>query len=94
MKVIRSYYLLDPETPTTTRVIYVEVALITDSCKQVICRFIATQAALQEIYSDRSTDFQGIRSELDKEIRSVNESLASTVTNQRIPWKFNPPYAP
>ncbi|XP_062714411.1 uncharacterized protein LOC134291109 [Aedes albopictus] len=83
-------------TCLTTRAIHLEVAasLTTDSCKQAIRRFIARRGAPQEIYSDQGTNFQGVRSEMDKEMRSINESLASTITNQRTQWKFNPPYAP
>ncbi|XP_062709061.1 uncharacterized protein LOC134288382 [Aedes albopictus] len=83
-------------TCLTTRAVHLEVAasLSTESCKQAIRRFIARRGAPQEIYSDQGTNFQGVSSELSKQLRSVNESLAPTITNQRTQWKFNPPYAP
>ncbi|XP_062557610.1 uncharacterized protein LOC134222475 [Armigeres subalbatus] len=83
-------------TCLTTRAIHLEVAasLSTESCKQAIRRFIARRGSPQEIYSDQGTNFQGVSGELAKQIRCVNQSLASNITNQRTQWKFNPPYAP
>ncbi|XP_062714033.1 uncharacterized protein LOC134290841 [Aedes albopictus] len=83
-------------TCLTTRAIHLEVAtsLSTESCIQAIRRFIARRGAPQEVYSDQGTNFQGVSSELARQIRSINGTLAATITNYRTQWKFNPPYAP
>ncbi|XP_065085710.1 uncharacterized protein LOC135707754 [Ochlerotatus camptorhynchus] len=83
-------------TCMTTRAVHLEVAasLSAESCRNAIRRFVARRGAPQEIYSDRGTNFQAVANDLSQQIRAINETLATKITNHRTQWKFNPPYAP
>ncbi|XP_053691610.1 uncharacterized protein LOC128740123 [Sabethes cyaneus] len=83
-------------TCLTIRAIHLEIvfSLTTDSCKKAIRRFISCRGAPQEIYTDNGTNFVGASKELESEIRQINVTMSSTLTDANTKWRFNPPSAP
>ncbi|XP_055633858.1 uncharacterized protein LOC129774182 [Toxorhynchites rutilus septentrionalis] len=83
-------------TCMTVRAIHLEVvhSLSSESCVMAVRRFIARRGAPVEIFSDNGTCFVGANKKLQQEIRSMNDTLATTFTNANTHWSFNPPAAP
>ncbi|XP_055615084.1 uncharacterized protein LOC129761389 [Toxorhynchites rutilus septentrionalis] len=78
------------------RAVHMEVvhSLSTQSCIMAFRRFVARRGAPLEVYSDNGTCFIGANRQLRMEIKKANETCASTFTNARTKWIFNPPAAP
>ncbi|XP_062542455.1 uncharacterized protein LOC134210422 [Armigeres subalbatus] len=83
-------------TCLTTRADHLEIAhsLSTESCMQVVRRFIGRRGSPVEIRSDRGTSFVGANNELRMEMSAMNGRLAETFTNTTTRWVFNLPAAP
>ena len=81
-------------TCLTTRVVHLEVAedLSTDSFILGLQRFIARQGQPKTIWSDNGRNFVGANRELKTILSELNQSkISSTLINQKIAWKLNPP---
>ena len=77
-----------------SRAVHLEVAasLTTDSCINAIRRFAARRGPVNCIRSDNGTNLVGANQELQKAIQLWNQSkLGSTLQQDNIEWKFNPP---
>ena len=81
----------------TTRVVHLEVAgnLSMDSFILALRRFIARRGQPKTISSDSGTNFVGANKELKTILSELNQSkISSTLINQKIARKFNPPPSP
>ena len=84
-------------TCLTTRVVHLEIAgdLSTDSFILALRQFIARGGQPKTIWSDNSTHFVGANRELKTILSELNQSkISSTLFNQKIAWKCNPPSSP
>ncbi|XP_055622826.1 uncharacterized protein LOC129766332 [Toxorhynchites rutilus septentrionalis] len=83
-------------TCLTVRAIHLEIvhSLSAQSCVMAIRRFVARRGAPESFYSDNGTNFLGASNLLAKQIQDINEDCASTFTNSKTRWHFNPPSAP
>ncbi|XP_053692417.1 uncharacterized protein LOC128740870 [Sabethes cyaneus] len=83
-------------TCMTVRAIHLEVVhnLSTESFVMAVRRFIARRGAPAEFFSDNGTCFGGANKQLQNEIQSRSDALATTFTNANTRWNFNPPGAP
>ncbi|XP_065088007.1 uncharacterized protein LOC135709538 [Ochlerotatus camptorhynchus] len=83
-------------TCLTIRAVHMEVVhtLSAQSCIMAFRRFVARRGAPLEVYSDNGTCFVGANRQLKMEMKKINENCASTFTNARTKWIFNPPAAP
>ncbi|KAI7791514.1 hypothetical protein IRJ41_021689 [Triplophysa rosa] len=76
------------------RAIHIEVAssLDTDSCINVLRRFIARRGQVKELRSDNGTNLVGAERELRRAIEGWNlEQINETLLLKGIKWTFNPP---
>ena len=84
-------------TCLTARVAHLEVALAlsTDSFILALRRFIARRSQPKTIWSDNGTNFVSVNKELKNILSELNQNkISSTLINQKIAWKFNPPSSP
>ena len=84
-------------TCLTTRVAHLEVALAlsTDSFILALRRFIARRSQPKTIWCDNGTNFVSVNKELKNILSELNQNkISSTLINQKIAWKFNPPSSP
>jgi len=84
-------------TCLTTRAVHIEIAssLSTDSCIMAIQRFMGRRGHPAELLSDNGTNFWGAEKELREALRTLDsKKMQTTLTNEGIVWKFNPPGAP
>lgn len=80
----------------STRAVHMEVVhgLSTESCIMAIRRFVSRRGSPAVFYSDNGTCFQGANKQLEEEIKSRNDKIATTFTNSDTKWKFIPPATP
>ena len=58
-------------------------------------RFIARRGKPTVVYSDNGTNFVGANHEMQECLNGLNQDkIASTLSQERIQWVFNPPAAP
>ncbi|XP_055543080.1 uncharacterized protein LOC129728652 [Wyeomyia smithii] len=78
------------------RAVHLEVAynLSTESCILAIRRFVRRRGSPVEIFTDNGTNFVGASRELQRQIEQINVKCATTFTNAKTKWSFNPPAAP
>ncbi|XP_062533439.1 uncharacterized protein LOC134202468 [Armigeres subalbatus] len=83
-------------TCLTVRAVHLEIvySLSKESCVMAVRRFVSRRGAPAEIFSDNGTNFVGANNQLKQEIGELHQHLASTFTNTRTRWSFNPPGAP
>ena len=83
-------------TCLTTRGIHIEIAhsLDTDSMLNALRRFICIRGCLEQLRSDRGTNFVRANKELNEIMEEWNQSKINKFCAQRkIEWIFNPPAA-
>ncbi|XP_062541392.1 uncharacterized protein LOC134209419 [Armigeres subalbatus] len=83
-------------TCLSVRAIHLEIvhSLSTQSCVMAIRRFVARRGSPESFYSDNGTNFVGASNLLAKQIQDIQNKCASTFTNSKTRWCFNPPSAP
>ena len=84
-------------TCLTTRVVHLEVAgdLSTDCFILGLRWFISRRGQPKTIWSDNGKYFVGANRKLKTILSELNQSkVSSTLINQKINWKFNPPSSP
>ena len=84
-------------TCRTMRAMHIEVVpkLDTDSCLNVIMRFIARRGKPSTIISDNATNFVGAEREYAEYVAAWNkEGIQEHLIKRGIRWYFNPPAAP
>ena len=84
-------------TCLTTRAVHFEVvpSMDTSSCVMGIERFVSRRGIPSVILSDKGTNFVASEKELLQNILKWNQqSIAESMVNEGVSWKFNPPSAP
>ena len=77
-----------------SRAVHLEVAesLDTDSCINVLRRFVCRRGPVTEMRSDNGTNFIGANRELRAALKELEQSkIQAALQKQDIKWVFNPP---
>ena len=79
-----------------TRAVHAEVVfkLDADSAINAITRFNARRPGMNNLYSDRGTNFVSANSILTKDLEEINKASQPSLAKRNISWQFNPPHAP
>ena len=79
-----------------SRAVHAEVVfkLDADSAINAITRFNSRRPGMNQLYSDRGTNFIAANSILSKELEKINKEAAPSLAKKNITWQFNPPHAP
>ena len=79
-----------------SRAVHAEVIfkLDADSAINAITRFNARRPGMNQMYSDRGTNFIAANSILTKELEEINQRASPLLAKKNITWQFNPPHAP
>lgn len=83
----------------STKAIHLELVseLSTTAFMATLRRFIARRGKPATIFSDNATNFVGARNELNnlgQFLTANNQTIANSITNENITWKFIPPRSP